>query len=547
MKDTVILITTFLRDKALFACIKSIRKFYSNIAIFVADTGNESKAKDDYCLKHRCELLKLPFDAGVCMAKNEGLERIPDSYRYIFICEDDIIFTALTRLEILRDILEEKRQIGIVGSSLKKIKRHEKTEQNYEANLRIENDTIYLEKVEKPQWKKFGNAEYFYCDIISNVFMMRRELWKQIKWDERYKTTPEHTDFFLLLKQNTDWRVAFTDSVRMEHHVQEYRDHEYMIKRTRADGYKLLAQKWGVKYYWNTWHKQWTINNPMGLYTYAKLRYPKQAEEKILTIKERKSKVAIGIKTFMREETLFKTLDSIEKYFPYPYKIYIADDSGISDEKEYRYQQLEIQDHTIIRLPFNSGLSFGRNEIIKRVKEEYILMMDDDIRLIDSDSIKKMKQVLDSADDIGLCAGMIYQENGEPFGGRAYSKGLMLEVDQGVLFRHKSTGKLAKADGVLYNYADQVVNFFIAKQAIFKKVTWDNRIKIEFEHMDFFLNLKRTKWKVAVCLDAKATHDHQLKLDPLYARHRFSAPVNYFYGKHGIGRIINRYQQGVGG
>jgi GT2 family glycosyltransferase len=249
----------------------------------------------------------------------------------------------------------------------------------------------------------------------------------------------------------------------------------------------------------------------------------------------------------MREETLFKTLDSIEKFFPYSYKLYIADDSGVSDEKEYRYQQLEIQGHVIIRLPFDSGLSFGRNEIIRRVKEGYILMLDDDIQLTDSDSIKKMKQVLDSADDIGLCAGIIYQKNGKPFGGHAYSRGLVLEIDNSILFRHKSTGKLAKADGVLYNYADQVVNFFLAKRAIFKSIAWDNRIKIEYEHMDFFLNLKRTKWKVAVCLDTESTHDHQLTIDPIYVRHRFSAPVNYFYGKHGIGRIINRYQQGVGG
>ncbi|TES92943.1 MAG: hypothetical protein E3J87_03405, partial [Candidatus Cloacimonadota bacterium] len=209
MKDIAILITTFLRDDALFACVKSIRKFYPNIAIFIADTGHESKEKDDYCFKYKCELFKIALDAGVCMAKNEGLDRMPDSFKYIFVCEDDIIFTAMTKLEILRDILEKRKKIGIAGGSLKKVNRYETKEQGYEATLRIENDTIYVEKIEEPQWKKFGNAEYFYCNIISNVFMMRQEIWRQIKWDERYKTTPEHTDFFLLLKQNTDWKVAF--------------------------------------------------------------------------------------------------------------------------------------------------------------------------------------------------------------------------------------------------------------------------------------------------------------------------------------------------
>ena len=124
MKDICVVITTFLRDDALFACIKSIRRLYSNIAIFVADTGKESKAKDDYCLKHRCELFKLAFDAGVCVTKNEGLERIPDSYRYVFVCEDDIIFTKETMLETLREILEKKSHVGIVGGSLKKVKGH---------------------------------------------------------------------------------------------------------------------------------------------------------------------------------------------------------------------------------------------------------------------------------------------------------------------------------------------------------------------------------------------------------------------------------------
>ncbi len=478
MKETAVLIMTFLRDDALFACVKSIRKQYPDIAVFIVDSGHESKRKSDFCLEHKCTLFNLGFDVGVCVMKNEGLERIPDKFRYVLVCEDDIVFTAETRLETLRAILEKRESIGIAGCLIKRVKREETTDQNYEARLSIARDTIYVRRVAKPQWKKLGDARYFYCDIISNVFMMRKEIWRQVKWDERYKTTPEHTDYFLLLKHNTDWKVAFTDSISMEHHAQYHGDHEYSAKRMRVDGYKKLATKWGVKYYWNSWNKNWGVTNPMGLYTYAKQRSPKEAEESAPSVQRRDSKIAIGIKTFMREESLFKTLDSIEKYFPYAYRLYIADDGTISDEKEYRYQQLEIQGHVVIRLPFNSGLSFGRNSIVQRVTEEYVLIMDDDIVLTDSESVEKMKQVLDSSDGIGLCAGMIYQENGECFGGHAYSRGIMLDIDGSALFRRSSRGKLAKANGILFNYADQVVNFFLAKRAIFKSVTWDNRIKI---------------------------------------------------------------------
>ena len=540
----MVLITTFLRDDALFACVESIRKVYPDIAVFIADTGYESKRKSDFCLENKCTLFNIGFDAGVCTMKNKGLEQIPDNFRYVFVCEDDIIFTSKTQLEKLRDILESQSQIGIMGCLVKRIGEKVIKIQDYEAMLRIEKDTIWLEKIKEPKWKKAARIKYFLCDIVSNVFMMRRKIWQQIKWDEQYKTTPEHTDFFLLLKHNTDWKVGFTDVVSIEHHVQYYGDHEYSVKRTRKDGYKKLAEKWNVKRYWNSWHKNWGIMNPMGLYMYAKEESPKETSESIAIADRRDSKIAIGIKTFMREEMLFKTLDSIEKYFPYTHKIYIADDGPISNEKEYRYQRLEVKGHTVIRLPFDSGLSLGRNEIINRMEEEYILMMDDDICLTDGDSIEKMKQVLDSEDDIGLCAGMIYYENsGECFGGNAYSRGLMLEINKGVLYRHSSKGRLAKMNGILFNYAEQVANCFLAKREVFKSISWDNRIKIEFEHMDFFLNLKRTKWKVTVCLDTKLTHSHQFELDPVYNRHRLSAPVQYFYAKHGIRGILNKYQQ----
>ena len=538
MKDTAVLITTFLRDDALFNCVKSIRKFYPDIAIFVADTGRESKAKDDFCSEYNCTLIKVAFDSGVCRARNEGLKRIPDSYRHVFVCEDDIIYTEETKIETLIQILEERPRVGIVGGALRKVKKYETKDQNYEATLRIENDTIYVEEVTNPDWERVGDVGYSYCDIIPNVFLMRCDIWREIRWDERYKTTPEHTDFFLSLKMNTNWKVAFTDSVRMEHHDQEYKDHEYIAKRIRKDGYKLLAQKWGVKYYWNSWSKKWGMDNPLGLYSYANPRLPLQDVE----VKERESVIAIGIKTFMREENFFKVIDSIEKYFPYSYRLYIADDGGMSEEKEYRYQQLEAKGHMIIKLPYDCGLSFGRNEIIKRVKEDYILIMDDDIMLEDSESIKSMKAILDSEGDIGLCAGRIYQEDGEPFGGKDYSRGLRLEVDKGALFRYRSEGNLSKLNGTLFNYADQVVNFFLAKREIFDDVRWDDRIKIEYEHMDFFLRLKETKWKATVCFNTKFTHCRSMKLDPLYVRHRRSAPVQYFYAKHGIGNIINKFQ-----
>ena len=93
----------------------------------------------------------------------------------------------------------------------------------------------------------------------------------------------------------------------------------------------------------------------------------------------------------------------------------------------------------------------------------------------------------------------------------------------------------------MFIYADQVVNFFLAKRAVFDDIRWDNRIKVEWEHLDFFLQLKKTKWKVAACLDAKAIHINS-QHDSTYNYHRRTSSSNYFNNKHGIHRVINRFQ-----
>jgi len=262
--------------------------------------------------------------------------------------------------------------------------------------------------------------------------------------------------------------------------------------------------------------------------------------EKPKSVPEKKADIAIGIKTFLREKSLFETLDAIEKYFPYPYRLYIADDGGTTDEKDYRYGKLQAKGHEIIRLPFNCGISVGRNEIIKRITEDYLLMMDDDIVLQDSESIKHMKAVLDSSDDIGICSGILTAKNGEYLGNENYQKGLRFELDRGLLFRYPAHREIHKADGSMYVFADQVVNFFLAKRAVFNDTRWDNRIKVEWEHIDFFLQLKETRWKAVACLDAKAVHLNPIN-DPTYNYYRRSVTNQYFFQKHDIHNVINRF------
>jgi len=102
------------------------------------------------------------------------------------------------------------------------------------------------------------------------------------------------------------------------------------------------------------------------------------------------------------------------------------------------------------------------------------------------------------------------------------------------LHRYSTKNAIEEIGGIKYRQSDQVVNFFLAKREVFDSVQWDSRIKVEYEHMDFFLEFQKTPWRAVICLDAIATHLHPDPHDMEYARYRRSAPVDYFAKKHGI-------------
>lgn len=261
-----------------------------------------------------------------------------------------------------------------------------------------------------------------------------------------------------------------------------------------------------------------------------------------IVVKERNAAIAVGIKTFMRAPVLWRSIEAIKTYCPYPYRLYIADDGPTDDNKQFRYQTLKAEGHSIITLPFDSGISVGRNAIVKAAHEDYILIADDDVALADAESLTNMKAVLDSTSEIGIVAAVIKGEGGGYFASEGYAKGVRFERIGGLLKRVAASQHIQRVgeNGPLYRLADQVPNFFLAKREVLAEVPWDNRIRIEFEHLSFFLDLQKTKWKAAVCLNANAIH---LTSQPEkgYLLYRNNASPAYFLQKHGLQKVINQF------
>lgn len=760
----------------LFRCVESIRQYYPAIKIYVGDNGRPSDEKTRFLKEHDCEHLMVTFDCGVAGVRNESIALIPKSYKYIFIVEDDVVFTKGTVLSKLYKAVNDSPRTGIAALMLKF---PDGREQHYEGTHWIEGNTKYVRKLKEPiEWNEAaGGVKYCYCDLALNVFLMRRAVWEAVKWDAQFKTALEHADFFCSLKyklvhgkaieRKNPWRVVYVPSVVANHAVGQETD-EYKKFRRRTVGFQLFAQKWGIKYSdseynngvldletygqtaaigfdtprdriltdacealsglglkwwlnsgsclgairergfighdtdldfgiapgnegrwneiqtafmekgfslyrawvwrgvpaelsfkrddikvdlffyrrhgervwfgafgpdelgrWGRWMKfvprtysarlfdlprqiylrgqrcfvpdppeeylerqygadwrtpkknwqYWTDNQAID-YEFLKVLEaeadarergalapahesapasapeaasagvdlsaidPKQIKSIVLKVKtsvKKEEPVAIGIKTFMRANLLYRTLSAIEQNVTIPYRLYIADDGPIDDEKRWRYQRLKNAGHVVIELPFNSGISVGRNAIARAVRESRVLIQDDDIIPADAACIPNLAAVLDAAPDVGVVSGLVRGEGGEYYTSENYAKGLMLDLAPPLLTRTPAPRHVERVgeDGPLYVRADQVPNYFLARREVLEAVKWDNEIRVEYEHMDWFLSLKKTPWKAAVCLDAHAVHFNGLVERDYFGYRRAASPAR-FYAKWGISNIVSQ-------
>ncbi|GCC18238.1 hypothetical protein chiPu_0022066, partial [Chiloscyllium punctatum] len=92
---------TFLRYDKLRELISSIRKYYPNVTIVIADDSDKpQKIEGDFI-----EQYFMPFGKGWFAGRNLAISQV--TTKYLLWVDDDFIFTANTKLEKLVNILEK--------------------------------------------------------------------------------------------------------------------------------------------------------------------------------------------------------------------------------------------------------------------------------------------------------------------------------------------------------------------------------------------------------------------------------------------------------
>ncbi|XP_006214364.2 beta-1,4 N-acetylgalactosaminyltransferase 2 isoform X1 [Vicugna pacos] len=112
LRDLVTVATkTFLRPHKLKTMIQSIRQYYPDLTVIVADDSKEPLKIND----NHVEYYTMPFGKGWFAGRNLAISQV--TTKYVLWVDDDFIFNNKTKIEVLVDVLE-KTELDVVGGSV---------------------------------------------------------------------------------------------------------------------------------------------------------------------------------------------------------------------------------------------------------------------------------------------------------------------------------------------------------------------------------------------------------------------------------------------
>jgi glycosyltransferase involved in cell wall biosynthesis len=241
--------------------------------------------------------------------------------------------------------------------------------------------------------------------------------------------------------------------------------------------------------------------------------------------------VTILIKTFERQACLRRLLRSIQDR-GYNCPVFIGDDS----RQPYRDAVLAEFGRLVNRyleLPFDVGISVGRNALLQEVRTPYFILCDDDFIFDERTDLAHMRRLLDAA-GLDLLGGVYYDRS--PFSGWDAAACIMrldwqrlltmlgIEIPRITFYNFDSCGAQKwKTVDVVYTppvvRCDYVSNFFLARTDQIRETVggWDASLKLS-EHRAFFLKAKQCGLRVGHTEEVGVQHFRELS--PLYSSYR---------------------------
>ena len=244
--------------------------------------------------------------------------------------------------------------------------------------------------------------------------------------------------------------------------------------------------------------------------------------------------VTFIFKTFERQKLAEKLYKNIQDYYP-GVKVIIADDS----EKPLDITGKNLE---IIRLPFNSGLSFGLNRALERVETPFVIRMDDDELLTPYTRFHEQLRFLmahKEVDLVGILPFNLPRWTNLKKEAQKYYKQTMSHAPKKLKVPH-----MTEIDEV-HRVVGKPPNIFIIRTEKLREVGYDDNIRM-IDHNEFFY---RAAGNIVSVLDETAyvLHYHN-QYDRHYQAYRadVSGDIQYIKNKIGKINISTRFLEALG-
>jgi hypothetical protein len=241
--------------------------------------------------------------------------------------------------------------------------------------------------------------------------------------------------------------------------------------------------------------------------------------------------ISLIIKTFERQSVLERLLASIRAQGYAEYPVLVADDSKTPYKDAILDKYGDVVDEYIV-LPFDSGLSKGRNELLKRVETKYFVLNDDDFFYGNETDLRFARKELEEY-GLDILGGYLFNKVREyhwPWLPKRLSNALRLfktvwqkqdwtATIEELLDGGISIQSLPRNESAV-QLCDITLNFFMAHTTSVRDTVggWDPELKC-MEHWEFFYRCKQAGLRVATSKNFVAYHENVS--NPTYDRFRF--------------------------